>query len=154
MPEELDELELPERPELLPEEELSSPNDDSSLRFESPELPDVPELLPERDPLPLLLDPLSPSDFPKLLCESEDPDDSDDPLWLAPSLFRSFAIHPPALLGRTDIPRYDAEQCLRCPYEKANSVPARASIDGAQGIVFAFSRCKPGVISLRRPLQY
>jgi hypothetical protein len=92
---------------LLPDDELSSPIDDSSLRFESP------ELLPERGVFPLLLlDPLMPPDFPKLLCESEEPD-PEDPLWLELSLFRSFVIHPPALLGRTDIPGYDAEQCLR-----------------------------------------
>jgi hypothetical protein len=96
IPEEFDD-ELPERPEPLPEEELSSPNDDSSLRSE------FRELLPERGVLPLLLlDPLMPPDLPWLLCESEDPDDPDDPVWLELSLFRSFAIHPPALPGRTE----------------------------------------------------
>jgi hypothetical protein len=125
------------------------------LRSESGELL---ELLPERDPLPLLLDPLVPLDFPNLLCESEDPDDPDDPddpLWFALSLFRSFAIHPPALLGRTDIPRYDAEQCLRCPSEKANSVPmTEIKSKLAEGIVIAFRHVnREDIFLFRRPLQ-
>src|SRR5687768_6709848 len=51
------------------------------------------ELPPERDPpLPELPDPLMPPDSPEPLC-----DDPCDPLCL--SLFRSFAISPPALSG-------------------------------------------------------
>jgi hypothetical protein len=138
MLEKLDDSVLPKRPELLPDGVLSWPNDDSSFRFESGE---PFELLPERDTLPLP-GPLMSLDFPKLLCESEDPDDPDDPLWLPLSLPWSFAIHPPALFGRTVIPRYDPEQCLRCPHEKANSVPATELVDASRRHRYCLPRCK------------
>ena len=72
------------------------PNDSPWLPDPDPLIPPEPLLLPdpEREPLPVLPDPLIPPDPPEL------PDEPDEP-WSF--LFRSFAIRPPALLGRTDL---------------------------------------------------
>lgn len=85
--------------------------------------------LPLRLPLPVLLDPLIP-DSPELPLPDREPlpdcDDPDEPPWL--SLFRSFAIRPPALPGALINDSTCAEQCLRCRIILATFAPFSALV--------------------------
>jgi hypothetical protein len=110
---------VPEPDELLPREgfdPLVDPDElprfpESLLLLDPPELPLLPELLlPDRDPLPELLDPLMPPLEPLELCDEPD----------EPWSFLLFAIHPPALSGRTDCAAQHARSNASAGNEKGN----------------------------------